>query len=86
MSTPEFAVWKNAVFSKLGKFDATLQKAEEFLDALYKVYNPVCLDSDDPKNWRVEQSKKKWNKCDDVNHIWTPIYPTNEYRFLHFRN
>jgi len=67
MSTPEFAVWKNEIFSKLGKFDATLQKAEEFLDALYKVYNPVGLDSDNPKEWRVEQSKKKWNKCDDVN-------------------
>ena len=49
MSTPEFAVWKNEIFSKLGKFDATLQKAEEFLDALYKVYNPVGLDSDKPK-------------------------------------
>ena len=51
MSTPEFAVWKNDVFSKLGKFDATLQKAEEFLDALYKVYNPVGLDSDNPKDF-----------------------------------
>ena len=67
MSTPEFALWKNKVFSKLGKFDATLQKAEEFLDALYKVYNPVGLDSDNPKHWKVEQSKKKWNNCDDVN-------------------
>ncbi len=44
MPTSEFAVWKNDVFSKLGKFDATLQQAEEFLDALYKVYNPVGID------------------------------------------
>ena len=29
LSTPEFAVWKNEIYSRLGKFDATLQKAEE---------------------------------------------------------